>query len=89
MSEQARMVKVGVSDLPGSAARASDDLRAAAERCGGEQIDASMNDEHTASVTFWVDVRDDAEACAIGNRVLSAVADDCSYTVGVVHESSG
>jgi hypothetical protein len=84
MSEQARMVSVGASELPGSAARVSDDLRAAAKRCGGRQIEASATEEHTAQVTFWVDVHDDDEARAIGNQVLDAVTDDCSYTVGIV-----
>jgi len=62
MSEQARMVSVGASELPGSAARVSDDLRAAAERCGGRQIETYATEEHTAQVTFWVDVDDDDEA---------------------------
>ena len=85
MSEHARMVKVGANDLPGSAARVGDDLRAAAERCGGRQIEVYTTDEDTASVTFWVDVQNDEDARAIGDQVLETVWDDCSYTVGVVH----
>jgi hypothetical protein len=85
MSEHARMVKVAANDLPGSAAAVGDDLRAAAERCGGRQIDVYMTDEDTASVTFWIDVHDDEQARATGDQVLEAVLDDCSYTVGVVH----
>ena len=79
------MVVVGASELPCSAARVSDDLRAAAERCGGRQVEVSQSDDDRVSLTFWVDVCDDEEARAIGNQVLDAVGDDYSYTVGVVH----
>jgi hypothetical protein len=69
MTEEARMVIVGATELPRSAATVRDDLRAAAERSGGRQIEAYTVDDERVSVTFWVDVRDDEEALPASQAV--------------------